>query len=73
MRKVNIKKGGRYQCFNVECGAFGGKCKIIGFTVGKIYVSHADEHLRNDDKLVMTFFHDAGKFFYPIYVMQNNK
>ena len=73
MGKVNIKKGGRYQCYNIKYNGIIGVNTIIGFTVGKTYVSHKDGYLRNDNNNEMTFFHDAAKFFSPVYVMKHNK
>ena len=65
-KKLNIKNGKKYKCYNIEYDDFFGKNKIIGFTVGKIYVSHKDGYFKNDQGLEMTFFHDAAKFFKKI-------
>jgi len=62
--KLNIKKGKKYICYNIEYLDFlGKKNKILGFTVGNVYVSHKDGYFKNDQNLEMTFFHDAANFF----------
>lgn len=63
-KKLDIKKGRKYICYNIEFDGFMFKKeKILGFTVGEIYTSHKDGYLKNDDGLEMTFFSDAAKFF----------
>ena len=62
-KKLDIKKGNKYRCFNIEYNFFMTTLKIIKFTVGNIYLSHKDGYLRNDDGIEMTFFNDAAMFF----------
>jgi hypothetical protein len=72
--KLDIKKGHKYQCYNLKFDGFMfAKNEIIGFTVGDVYTSHKDGFLKNDDGIEMTFFHDAAEFFRPVVEKKRNK